>query len=431
MEKKVLIVKSSKMDTNKKQGRQENALVRISKAVRGTLGDSKTLEFSATDHSNKQIVSVKPFMAYSSDLTKVKSLVNEGQLSPADLGRICFVTTETFKKLTKNSEQDFAEVFISDTFKDILIGTDPELLLMSQGKVVPANLIAGMDKNAKFGSDGPMAELRPEPAYTPEGLVENIASILKDKNVNEKIIKLDWMSTCYFKDAQRDYPVGTHIHFDNPRAIRDLAPAERVRLFAVTNRILDELLSVPMIKLDGELGHNRRAHCKMAPANGFGGNFGVGYGYFGDWREASGRLEYRTLSGLVITNPELCKAVFGTAKAICEAVYKEAINFNLNKESILPEKFDAKSIYATQFNAWSEIPLAKTFGCTSSSKVMRETLDKSNSSEVNIKDWLIRMREWPTYGKYADHVESLGAILKSSQKALVSMNKNIKENWGI
>jgi hypothetical protein len=422
------------MDTNKKEGRQENTLIRMPKKVRASLGVKKPLEISASDYSSKKAMTVKPYMAYSSDIKNVKAMIKSGDMPDGSLTKIAFVTSTTFNKLCGKKGAAYFEADICDTFKDILLGTDPELLLFKDGQVVDARKIAGMSKQSRFGSDGPMAELRPEPAYSPEDLVENMTNIFQDKEIVSKLISLDWKSICYHKDKSRDYPVGTHIHFDNPVAIRSLSGEAKHRLFAVTNKILDELLTIPMIRLDGQQGHLRRANCSWSATGGFGSGPGTGYGFFGEYRTPNGRLEHRSLSGFTIMNPELCAAVFGTAKAICEAVYKEALNSNLDPEFILPGNFDKKGIYKTGFSQWEDVPLAASFDCVKSSEFMRTVMDKSSRTEIDpkyIRKWLTRVRKLPTYGKYENYVESLGETLKASSKALDGLSKNIKKNWSV
>ena len=436
MEQRVLLVKSNKMDSNKKGDRDEHHLLRMSKTTREELGFKEDQSLELSSIKGKEAVSgVSPFKAFSEDIQKVKGLMHEGTISPEDLSRICFVSSKTFNELGKGFKGEILEADLSKSFYKMLIGTDPELLIFDQtDKVISAGNIPGMTKESKFGSDGAMAELRPDPEYSPEDLAGNIQKILQDEQLTKNVKKYKWLSACYHSDANRDFPVGTHIHFDNPKSIGKLSENERFRLFAVTNKILDEFLAIPMIRLDGPLGHNRRAKCKMGPGGGFGGNFAQGYGFFGEWRSCHGRFEYRSLSGLVIANPELCANVFGVAKAITEAVYKEAINNKLDKDFILPENFSQKSIYEKTFVEWENIPLAATFDCVKSSELMRTVMDNSSRVEIDpayIKKWLIAIRKLPTYDKYEKYIESLGSLLSCSAETLSKIDTDLKKTWGI
>jgi len=440
MPKPLIIIPSESMDGNKKPDRDENVLLRMAKATRNSVAlddDSVTLSGIAKDKK------LNVFKAYTKDLIKVREFILNDTLQYDDSSRVAFVSSRTFKEL--GGTGDFLDLsniqappppplkkVEKEVIDKLLIGTDPELLLMLQGKVVNASGIDGFDKKAKFGSDGAMAEMRPDPALSAEGLVANIQKILNDQKLQEKVSKYDLISSCYHEEDARDYPVGTHIHIDNPAKIAQLPVEQRYRLFAVTNKIMDELLTVPAVRLDGQKGHNRRAKCRMSTHNGYGNDYGKGYGFFGEWRECHGRLEHRSMSGLVLMNPAVAKAVFGTAQAIAEAVYNEALQNDLNKDFILPNDFDYKNIYKATFKKWGDIPLAETLNCTLSSKEIATLMDSSDRKVVStgyIKKWLTKIRTLSTYGKFSEHIEALGDILSSSDKVIDGLDTNIKNTW--
>ncbi len=438
MEKQILLIKSDSMENNKKEGRYENSLLRASETVREYLKLSKnknTTLYSNNDEDDKEIV-LKPFKAFSDDINKIKNLCAEGIITKDEIKQVCFVTSKSFNKFAEKKEQKVVRVIINKPkiFDKMLIGTDPELLIMEDGNVINAGNIPGFSKYTQFGCDGAMAELRPDPSYTPEGLVKNMRKLLNNKDLTQNIIQYDWMSACYFENKNRDFPVGTHLHFDNPKEIKKLEPGPRQRLFAVTNKILDELLTIPMIRIDGQLGHNRRAKCKMSQQQNFGNEYGVGYGFFGEWRVCNGRFEHRSLSGLAISNPDICRDVFGVGQAIVEAVYKEVINNDLDPEFVLPNKYNKTEIYKKTFKNWGKIPLTDMFNCTNSSEFMRTIMDNSSRVDIStgyIKKWLNKLRKLSTYGKYENYVESLGELLSSNSKTLDKLDKNIKQNWGV
>ena len=439
MEKQVLLIQSNSMKSNKKDGRDENTLLRASEINRKYLklkNNKTTTLYTNNDDDYENETVLKPFKAFVKDIRNADNLYDKGIITENELKQVCFVTPETFNKFSKDANQEIVRVVIdrAKVFDKMLIGTDPELLIMENGNVIKADCIPGFSRHTKFGSDGAMAELRPDPSYTPEGLVENIRKLLIDNEMTQHIKKYNWVSACYFENNQRDFPVGTHLHFDNPKEIKKLDNATRKRLFAVTNKILDELLTIPMIRIDGRLGHNRRARCKMSQAMGYGNQYGTGYGFFGEWRVCEGRLEHRSLSGLTISNPNICKDVFGVGKAIVEAIYKEVINKDLDSKFILPDKYTKTGIYEKTFKDWGKIPLTDFFNCTNSSEFMRITMDNSSRVDIGvgyIKKWLNKLRKLSTYGKYENYIESLGELLCSDSKILNKLNRNIKQNWGV
>jgi hypothetical protein len=422
MEKQILLVASNRMKENKKEDRHESVLLRMSEKVRTAL--KLTQKQQLLVYSDKNDLNLTIFKAYSEDIKKAKQYAKF-------INKIAFVHPDTIYKLT-GTNTEAIEVTLSDSFKDILIGTDPELLLYDdENNIVSAAIIPHLNKTSSFGSDGAMAELRPEPAFTPEDLVQHIKTIFHS-NLDKPVAKYNWISACYIDAVNRDYPVGTHLHFDNPAQIKNLDLEERMRLFAVTNKIIDELLTIPMIRLDGQDGFRRRAKCKMSVAGGFGNQYGKGYGYFGEWRVCNGRLEHRSLSGLVISSPNIAEAVFGTSKAIVEAVYKKVLD--KDAEYILPAKFNKDELYLNKFNSWDKIPLTAEFNCIKSSDFMHNTMNKSSRVDINkkyINRWLSKIRKLPTYGKYEKYVESLGDVLNCSAQTLRNLNKNIKQTWGI
>lgn len=420
---------SEKMDANKKEDRNENSLIRMAKVAREKLDPSNQgLDIEGEKNSKH----LKTFKAFSKDVKAVKELIAQDALEGHDLNNTCFVSSSVFKQL--GGKGTFLPINLTDTFSKLLIGTDPELLIMENGNVKAAHTIPGFSKDSKFGNDGAMAELRPDPAFSEKGLVDNIKKLLTDDDLITHVKDYDWMSTCYYENNQRDYPVGTHVHIDNPTKIAALSQERRFRLFAVTNKILDELLTLPMIRLDGQKGHRRRAKCKMsAHNNGYDmSKYGKGYGFFGEWRSCNGRLEHRSLSGLVMLNPEICQAVFGTAKAIAEAVYKEAIKNDLDNEFILPKKFSKTGVYNDDFKDWGKIPLAEALGCTTASGTISDLMNKSSRADIGktyISKWLTKMRTLPTYGNFEESIETLGNILSSSAKVLDGFNTNMKNTW--
>ena len=425
MMKTIILIPSESMDNNKKEGRNENSLLRVPKATRNSmLFNEKSVELAKQD---KDTFILKPFRAFSADIENAKKLLN----TSSELKNVGFVSTRTYSSLGLSGS--YKEVAIIDTYLRNLIGTDPELLLTDGDNIINASSVPGLTKTTKFGSDGAMAELRPDPAYTAEQLTDNIRNILLNKELTKPADKYDWISACYHRDSNRDYPVGAHIHIDNPKKIEILPTSQKRRLFAVVNKILDELLTVPMIRLDGKDGYRRRSHCMMSAHNGFNtGTYGKGYGFFGEWRICKGHLEHRSLSGLVLIDPDICTAVLGTAQAIADAAYKFTIKNKLDPELILPKKFHDKLVYRDDFTSWDEVPLAASLNCTLPSGTLSGLMNRSNRREINktyINKWFRKMCKLPTYSDYSTHISTLFDILSSSTRVLDKLNRNIKEIW--
>ena len=303
------------------------------------------------------------------------------------------------------------------------------MLFDSSGIVIHAN--NHMQKNGPIGSDGAMMEVRPKPSDDPNRVVRSIRDIFADKGLTDNISDFDWKAEVYYKNTQRDYPVGGHIHIGNPTGISRLSTQERNYLFAVVNKIMDELLSVPMIRLDGtSQGKARRTSCMYVPD----GN--PGFGFYGGWRECDGHLEHRTLSGLWLMHPTLSYFVLGTAKAIAEAAYNMVVAGGFSTETFTNPSVNIgndRRLYDNNCADWESNQLAEALGCVKKSGDMKVLLHESAVNKVTItylKRWYTHMKGLPTYSKYAACIDGLYDVLRSPVGTLnKSVGTDLKRNW--
>ena len=419
---KLILIPSEKMDLNKKEDRNEHGLVRMSKVARDSLGFDRSVEiYPDTNNTEKRVggaMLLDIFQAFSEDIKKARA---DG-ISDADLKRVGFVTTKTFQKVTGSEDRiPQKSIWITKDVNDTVIGADPEFILFdNDGNVVRANNV--LSHTGLIGSDGAMAEIRPKPAISPEGLVENIRVLLADDNHVKNIKPFQWLAGCYYKDHNRDYPIGGHIHIGNPIQVARIEMERRVDLFKSFNKILDELLSIPMTKIDGTVsGRARRTECTMGK-----------YGYFGEFRMCNGRLEHRTLSGMWLMHPDLSTLVLGTAKAIIDEVYRHVADKDFDLEYMFPRKLRGNNVWTEDFNHWGEIPLVNDIGCTLSSKAMIDYLHKSDANKISpkfLKTWLERMKRLSTYKMYAKYIDGLHDVLKNGVKTFQNCNKSLQKNW--
>lgn len=420
----LFLVVSDYMDTNKKDNRNEHALIRCSAATREALGNTADVLNLYNDRGSALL---NIHQAYANDLKLLKAV---GKIPIADISKVAFVTTDTMKKLIGDTDLKIATINYSfPKLKPVLLGADPEFLLFNnENNVVRA--INVIKKEGKIGSDGAMIEVRPDPSTDPKGVVKNIHSIFCDSNLTESVNEYNWIAGIYHKDAVRDYPVGGHIHIGNPVGISKISQNARKSLFAVLNKIMDELLALPMMKLDGaELGKARRSGCKMAA-------FGTsGYGFYGEWRLCQGRLEYRTLSGIWLAHPRLAEYVLGTAKAISEAVYNYVTNSAFDIKSFTHPDInhgDASYLYGSGFDSWADIPIAKELDCTNGSGLMANLLNNSRINSITnkfLKDWYVKLQRMETYKDYAFYIDGLYNVLCLPEHSLKKIDLNIKKNW--
>lgn len=427
-EKELILVVSDFMNNNKNPDRNETSLIRMPLKTRKFLevGD----ELLKIKYKNKS-TSLTPFRAFSKDIKELKK-VNE--FTTEELKRVGFVTKNTFEKLSKEDKTILKNNVViykphRESFNGtILVGADPEFLLFNnEGTVISANNI--FPKEGKIGSDGAMMEVRPNPSKTPTGLIKNIKDIFNEANSDERIKNFTWKASAYHKDSVRDYPVGGHIHLDNPNNFGVVSDNNRLFLFAVINKILDELLALPLIKLDGvNLGKSRRSECKMALGNN-------GYGFFGEWRTCNRRLEYRTLSGLWLMHPTISECIIGTAKAIVEESFKLADNMEYNTKFFTHPDIEINNhryIYRTEFDSWSSIKIANEMQCINSSSYMKSMLNMSKAGSITkvfLNNWYEKMKRLSTYKEYSEQIDALYHILNFPREKMTEVGFDIKKNW--
>lgn len=413
MKRVIILSPSEKMDGNKKEGRVESELIRFNKAAREHFSFENGLEVSVSNN-NGCSETLKVFQAFSEDIKKLRT---KG-ISEEEIMNTGFVTTKIYKMLIGKANKVMISKAMSDT--SFMIGADPEFLLFDDvGTVVLANSV--LSKQGLIGNDGPMAELRPNPSQNPTELLENIKAILSDKKLTERIDHLTWKAACYHKGPNRDFSVGGHIHVGNPKPIMKMPREIRENLYFVLNKIMDELLSIPLMKLDGKKnGSTRRV----------GANFK--FGSFGCLRTDWDRLEHRTLSGMWLMHPQIAEAVLGTAKAIASSAFSVAISKGLKSDFILPEKFSRTHLIRPDFDSWTEIPLTEELGCVVSSKYIKDSLDKSNVAMINgkfLESWIGKMKSLEKYSEYSKHINNLCEVLRRPSKFFADYSHDLKENW--
>lgn len=424
--KRLALMVSEKMDTNKKEDRNENVLIRMSAAARehmGFEGDKVELwpeEVSGEDRINKSII-LTVFRAFSEDLKKLKEEISSGRISEEKALTVGFVTSRTFSRICGGKKQT-GNIWISEEIHDTVIGADPEFLLSNDnGEILEAKAVFA--KEGEIGSDGGMAEIRPKPEVSVERLVSNMLSIFKRNRNHEKIGKYDWIATCYHDNGHRQFPVGGHIHIGNPRQLMDGPRASRSKFYKVLNKALDEYLAVPLVALDGKEGSKRRDP-NAGPY--------TGYGYYGEFRTDLGRLEHRTLSGIWLLHPSLSRAVLGTAKAVIDEAFRRVEAKKFKSTYIIPTDLSKANLYSHTFDRWDEIPLAKDLGCVKSSKEMKETLLASDSrymTKARIAKLYEKLKSMSTYKDYAHYVDGFIEMLSLRPSDIDKFGRVIQKNW--
>lgn len=430
MKKPLILIPSTLMDSNKKRSRKEDTLIRVGSKARTylELDNEKSVELYPTntprDRINRnKILSI--FQAFSEDLNRIKT----SGMSQEELLRVGFVTTKTFNYICGNGASSKNDIWISQSISDTVIGADPEFILLKNNKYVNAAHVVSY--HGELGSDGPLAEIRPNPEIEVEAFVNSIRNILTNHPHTKDISEYTWKSACCWQEYYEDeydpdvterytYPVGGHIHIGTPAVIAKKFGEDSFTYYYYQSlvRILDELLAIPLMRIDNKEESILRRDS---------------YGQYGDYRTDNGRLEYRTLSGMWISHPKLALMVVGTAKAIIDAYFKmlEAKSFNteyLGNGIIISKN---KSCFNDNFDGWKDIEIMKDFNTTMSSQQLREILHsyKIKYTKEYITKLTEKFRRLPTYNKYAEYIDGLLELISLPKDRISKINTDLKETW--
>ena len=444
MKNQIILVPSKLMDRNNK--RNECGLIRMNEKSRSNLGlsNDKSVELWPNTNTNDRINrnrSLKIYKAYSDDIKHLDEL----GMSEEEKSRTAFVTLKVFNFICSSristsdgKNKDAKEnVWIADSIEDTVIGADPEFVLVKDGTFQRASSVPGFNFEGELGSDGPLAEVRPFPEIEIKPFIENIRNIFQNNSQRRVIDEFDWIGGCFFyKNAdEHGNAIGGHAHIGTPIQIKHMIDKSSGEfrsgvltqsVFSCLQKVLDEYISVPMVRVDGKQSSvDRRLH----------------YGGFGDFRTDNGRLEYRTLSGSWLIHPRLAEAVMGSVKAVSDAFFKMAENMEYNIDSFIPEEYiayhneyqndDANQLFDMEYEDWNTIEIVKSMDATKSSIKMIDILNNGNikfdkAFFSNIKK---KFESLSTYNKYREFVDLFLEIIQLPLKELKKIDNNIKHNW--
>ncbi|PWK15517.1 putative amidoligase domain-containing protein [Tumebacillus permanentifrigoris] len=221
------------------------------------------------------------------------------------------------------------------------MGTDLEFMLRSaQGRMVLASKY--LPRAGRVGCDDrsleldgerfPLAEVRPDPATTPEELVANIRETLTEAQGLIRSRNVQWLAgSMPFKN----FPLGGHIHFS------DLTYSSRLV------KVFDTYLGLPIMMLEANTTATKRR---------------PKYGFLGDVRfKSHGGFEYRT-PGSWLVSPEIALAV--SALAYVVAVHHRDLTESLFISPAKQRQFylaDKHELNADFQRIWSQIEATTTY----------------------------------------------------------------------
>lgn len=221
------------------------------------------------------------------------------------------------------------------------MGTDLEFMLRSpQGRMVVASKYlprkgrVGCDDRslAQDGERFPLAEVRPDPATTPEELIANIRETLTDAHQMIRSRNVQWVAgSMPFKN----FPIGGHIHFSDLPYSSKLVKA------------FDTYLGFPVMMIEANPTATKRR---------------PKYGFLGDVRfKSHGGFEYRT-PGSWLVSPEIALAVIALAYVV--AVHHRDLHEDLFVSPKKQRQFyvaDKQGLHVDFQRIWKQIESTSTY----------------------------------------------------------------------
>jgi len=407
----IILVVSKKMDRNvrRNEKRSERKLIRIGRKARENLGleREKVVELWPDGDTSKRVnrgLVLNIYHAYSADLKEIKKTMSE-----EDYLRVGFVTSETFNYLCGDiADNKVDNIWIADSIDDIIIGADPEFVLLNSKQFIYASHVQGLGHMGKLAHDGPLAELRPEPEISVDKFIENIKTILTNDEKVELIDKYTWYADPFFEPDTIEpcvYGIGGHIHIGTPRLILEGIndPDTKYSMFTVLHYILNYLLAIPFMIIEGA----EKSVYRRRKSN---------YGRVSDFRTDRDRLEYRVVSGAWLKHPTIAKAVLGTAKAIAEAYYKYLERKGIAK-AFTPIYTDTHTFLGDDMNLLPELAVSKEFGVDLGRDGLKPILEVHGELDDSlVKNILQKLKELPTYNKYNKYIDTFIELVNRGLK---------------
>jgi hypothetical protein len=217
--------------------------------------------------------------------------------------RVCIVSARAMEErwdevrnyLVWEGWADYLETWPTPEEEFLTLGGDPEFEVICDGEVVPADslfIFRDGETHDSIGTDGAShtAELRPDPACSPEEYVENFLGLLEEvKSAN------------VFLSVQGDiYALGGHIHIGSPNGLVVQVLKDEVESFV---EVLDDFVGRVLLPTSGRArgGYARLGAYELKP-----------YGW-----------EYRTPPASYYADLEMVRIVFKLTKGLVEALLRD------------------------------------------------------------------------------------------------------------
>lgn len=400
----IRLVASERMDSG---SGSENRYIRIPKRARNNF-ESKTDRITLSFKKKTIVLLIKT--AFKEDTSALIGQVKSGQVSDQESRMTGFVSTAILHSLMGKGSQAEEYCYLSDDIEDIMVGADPEFALVNpkNQRYQYAENVEGFGSHGTLGSDGPLAEVRPPPSEDTAVVVDNIRNILRTGHTG--IMPFNWVAGATYKSpnhpSERVVHIGGHIHLGDPGLLPN---KNKQGVYRQIIRILDELMALPLVRIDLPHPHLRR---NTVHTNGYGR-----YGQWGDTKPQEGRFEWRVPSGLWLSHPDFAQAILGTSKAITECCYQMMAEKNFDNDWIC-----AREDRAGFLKSW------KVMSTSRASKIVNDAV-AGKVTPTLVKRAQLKLRELDNYDKYKGDIDEFIRLITLSNKDKRNINLDIKDTW--
>lgn len=392
---KLTLAPSKAMDKWAEKNEEEHKRVRMSKRARLYYGPSDWTSIYIRVHGVAAEAKLRLGQAANEDIKKIGA---------PQAKRVGFVTTKTYEELMGTRENTAnREIWVSESAAKITLGADPEFALVQEnGTAVYGDNVFTVNKWGQLGSDGPCAELRPNPSDTIEGIVANIETLLRNNSAAIRNYKWIGGATYRNKEMTRRYSIGGHIHFGLPN-IPGAGQAPNHILQRRIVRILDEMVALPLVRIDTPLPEERRGPLR--------------YGRFEDIKTYDVKFEWRVPSGIWLVHKEIAAAVLGTSKAVVEECWKKY------------EDHDNSATF--MLNTDTKDSLVNAFNCINTEKV-RDIINSANRAAVGtelVHGIHAKLKKMSTYCRYKEEIDNFVSMCCSNSMPLPEAKLELRRSW--
>jgi len=374
----------------------ENGMLRISAELRQNLGLEVGQQFTLNSINDTVVV-----------LTIGSAFKKDAEQD----GGVCYVTQIIFDQVNLENIDQYSIFQV----KGITLGCDPEFFLIDRDTHKLLDAQTFFKKWGEVGCDGVLAELRPNPSLSAEGLTNNIYDLIK---TTREILNLTQSHdpNRITMHAASSYSNGTpiilsigntgcvtagfHLHFGLPKDILGHKPDIMTLMFKIV-RAMDYFVGLPAIMLESNDESKRRSNTQ------------VSYGKPSDFRLDFRTLEYRVPGGSLLRHPVLTRGLIALGATVTEDIVSKINMYTNGFKQLYWMKSDEriKEIYPNILNTREIYPLM----CTPCNDMAKTHLDNIYNDISNMVGFKEREEELNTF---FHHI-----------RADIKYTNNIEDNW--